>query len=147
MYNKVTLIGHLGGDPKIRRTQAGMPIANFSMATSERWKDKATGEKRERTEWHRIVIFSEGLTKVAEQYLKKGSKVYIEGMMQTRKWTDQQGIERYSTEVVLKNFDAKLILLDRAERAPPPTQADFGANTAKAPLPSGKEFYNDEIPF
>jgi single-strand DNA-binding protein len=147
MLNKVTLIGHLGGDPEIRRTQAGMPIANFSMATSERWKDKATGEKRERTEWHRIVIFNEGLAKIAEQYLKKGSKVYIEGAMQTRKWTDQQGVERYSTEVVLKQFDSKLVLLDRAERAPPPAETDYGSNATKTPPPSGKEFYNDEIPF
>src|SRR5205085_453156 len=102
--NKVILVGNLGADPEIRRTQDGRPIANLRVATSENWRDKASGERRERTEWHRVVIFSEGLAKIAEQYLKKGAKVYLEGQLQTRKWTDQQGIERYSTEVVLQGF-------------------------------------------
>jgi hypothetical protein len=99
--NKVILVGNLGKDPEIRRTQDGRPIANLSVATSETWRDKATGERKEKTEWHRVVIFNEGLAKVAEQYLKKGAKVYIEGALQTRKWTDQSGAEKYSTEVVL----------------------------------------------
>lgn len=110
--NKVTLIGNLGQDPEIRRTQDGRPIANFTVATTESWRDRQTGEKRDRTEWHRIVIFSEGLAKVAEQYLKKGMKVYVEGQLQTRSWDDQQGQKRYTTEIVLQNFSGTLIMLD-----------------------------------
>lgn len=109
--NKVTLLGRLGKDPEIRRTQDGRPIANLSIATSQSWRDKNTGERREKTEWHRVVIFTEGLCKVAEQYLKKGSLVYLEGALQTRKWTDQQGQERYSTEVVLQGFNSTLTML------------------------------------
>jgi single-strand DNA-binding protein len=112
--NKVILIGNLGADPEIRRTQDGRPIANLRLATSENWKDKATGERREKTEWHRVVIFNENLCRIAEQYLKKGSKVYIEGSLQTRKWQDQSGQDKYSTEVVLQNFRGELTLLDRA---------------------------------
>jgi single-strand DNA-binding protein len=110
--NKVILVGNLGKDPEIRRTQDGRPIANLSVATSETWRDKATGERKEKTEWHRVVIFSEGLCKIAEQYLKKGSKVYIEGALQTRKWTDQSGVEKYSTEVVLQGFNSTLTMLE-----------------------------------
>ncbi len=110
--NKVILVGNLGKDPEIRRTQDGRPIANLSIATSETWRDKGTGERKEKTEWHRVVIFNEGLCKVAEQYLKKGAKVYIEGQLQTRKWTDQSGVEKYSTEVVLQGFNANLTMLD-----------------------------------
>ncbi len=110
--NKVILVGNLGKDPEIRRTQDGRPIANLSVATSESWRDKATGERKEKTEWHRVVIFSEGLCKVAEQYLKKGAKVYLEGQLQTRKWTDQSGVEKYSTEVVLQGFNSNLTMLD-----------------------------------
>ena len=110
--NKVILIGNLGKDPEIRRTQDGRPIANLSVATSETWRDKATGERKEKTEWHRVVIFNEGLCRVAEQYLKKGAKVYIEGQLQTRKWTDQNNVEKYSTEVVLQNFNSVLTMLD-----------------------------------
>ena len=110
--NKVILVGNLGKDPEIRRTQDGRPIANLSIATSETWRDKATGERKEKTEWHRVVIFNEGLCKVAEQYLKKGAKVYIEGQLQTRKWTDQSGVEKYSTEVVLQGFNSTLTMLD-----------------------------------
>ena len=112
--NKVILIGNLGADPEIRRTQDGRPIANLRVATSESWKDKSTGERREKTEWHRVVIFNEGLCKIAEQYLKKGSKVFLEGALQTRKWTDKEGVERYSTEVVLQGFNSQLTMLDRA---------------------------------
>jgi single-strand DNA-binding protein len=112
--NKVILVGNLGADPEIRRTQDGRPIVNLRLATSETWRDKATGERRERTEWHRVVIFNETLAKVAEQYLKKGSKIYVEGQLQTRKWQDQQGQDRYSTEVVLQGFSSQLTMLDRA---------------------------------
>ena len=112
--NKVILIGNLGADPEVRRTQDGRPIANLRVATSETWRDKATGERKEKTEWHRVVIFNEGLAKIAEQYLKKGSKVYLEGALQTRKWQDQSGQDRYSTEVVLQGFNAQLTMLDRA---------------------------------
>jgi single-strand DNA-binding protein len=110
--NKVILVGNLGKDPEIRRTQDGRAIANLSVATSESWRDKATGERKEKTEWHRVVIFSEPLAKVAEQYLKKGAKVYVEGQLQTRKWTDQAGVEKYSTEVVLQGFNSTLTMLD-----------------------------------
>jgi single-strand DNA-binding protein len=110
--NKVILVGNLGKDPEIRRTQDGRPIANLSVATSESWRDKATGERKEKTEWHRVVIFSEPLCKIVEQYLKKGAKVYIEGALQTRKWTDQAGVEKYSTEVVLQGFNSTLTMLD-----------------------------------
>jgi single-strand DNA-binding protein len=110
--NKVILIGNLGADPEIRRTQDGRPIANLRIATSDSWRDKNTGERREKTEWHRVVVFNEGLCKVIEQYVKKGSKVYIEGALQTRKWTDQSGVEKYSTEIVLQGFNSTLTMLD-----------------------------------
>ena len=112
--NKVILIGNLGADPEIRHTQDGRPIANLRVATSESWRDKATGERKEKTEWHRVVIFNENLCRIAEQYLKKGSKVFIEGQLQTRKWQDQSGQDRYSTEVVVQGFRGELALLDRA---------------------------------
>ena len=110
--NKVILIGNLGADPEIRHTQDGRPIANLRIATSESWRDRNTGERKEKTEWHTVVIFSEGLCKVAEQYLRKGSKVYLEGQLQTRKWQDRDGNDRYSTEVVLQGFNATLVMLD-----------------------------------
>ncbi len=126
--NKVILIGHLGADPEIRTTETGTKIANLSVATSERWKDKNTGEQREKTEWHRVVIFGSpdhaGMAGVAEQYLKKGSKVYLEGQLQTRKWQAQDGTDRYSTEVVLQPFRGSIDLLDRQESNRPP-----GANS------------------
>jgi len=125
--NKVILIGNLGRDPEIRRTQDGRPIANLSVATSDSWRDKNTGERREKTEWHRVVIFSEGLCKVVEQYLKKGSKVYIEGSLQTRKYQDKDGQEKYSTEVVLQNFNSTLVMLDRAGGG---GGGDFGGDDA-----------------
>jgi single-strand DNA-binding protein len=156
--NKVILIGNLGADPEIRRTQDGRPVANLRVATSESWRDKATGERRERTEWHRVVIFSEGLCRIAEQYLKKGSKIYLEGQLQTRKWTDPQGQERYSTEIVLQNFNGVLTMLDRAggggelqDSGP----ADFGSAgpTARERKPVAamaggrRDDLDDEIPF
>src|SRR5918997_2853607 len=110
--NKVILVGNLGKDPEVRRVGAGEPVVNLSLATSESWKDKATGERKEKTEWHRVVIFNENLARVAEQYLRKGSKVYVEGQLQTRKWTDQSGQEKYSTEVVIQRFRGELTLLD-----------------------------------
>lgn len=110
--NKVILVGNVGQDPEVRNLPSGGKVVNLSVATSEQWRDKSTGEKKERTEWHRVVIFSEGLAKVAEQYLHKGSKVYIEGQLQTRKWQDQSGQDRYSTEVVLQGFNSNLTLLD-----------------------------------
>jgi single-strand DNA-binding protein len=136
--NKAILVGNLGKDPEIRRTQDGRPIANLSIATSETWRDKATGERKEKTEWHRVVIFNEGLCKVAEQYLKKGAKVYIEGALQTRKWTDQSGVEKYSTEVVLQGFNSTLTMLDGrgggggGNFADEPG-GDFGMSTPSAP--------------
>ena len=110
--NKVILVGNLGADPEIRQTKDGRPVAQLSIATSENWKDRNTGERRERTEWHRVVIFSEGLCRVAENYLRKGSKVYIEGQLQTRKWQDQSGADRYTTEIVLQGFNSTLTMLD-----------------------------------
>jgi single-strand DNA-binding protein len=115
--NKVILIGNVGKDPEIRRTQDGRPIANLTLATSETWRDKGTGEKKEKTEWHRVVIFSEPLCKVVEQYVKKGAKLYIEGALQTRKWQDQAGVEKYTTEVVLQGFGGTLTMLDSRQGA------------------------------
>lgn len=110
--NKVILVGNLGADPEIRQTKDGRPIANLSVATGESWKDKNTGERIEKTEWHRVVIFNEGLAKIAEQYLRKGSKVYLEGQLQTRKWQDQNGQDKYTTEVVLQGYNGNLTMLD-----------------------------------
>ena len=112
--NKVILVGNLGRDPETRQMQDGNSVANLSLATSESWRDKNTGERREKTEWHRVVIFNERLAEVAQKYLRKGSKIYIEGQLQTRKWTDQSGVEKYSTEVVLQRFRGELQMLDRA---------------------------------
>ena len=110
--NKVILVGNLGRDPEVRKLNSGQPVVNLRIATSENWRDKNTGERQERTEWHNVVIFNENLAKVAEQYLKKGSKVYIEGQLQTRKWQDQSGQDRYTTEVVLQRFRGEMTLLD-----------------------------------
>ncbi len=155
--NKVILIGNLGADPEIRRTQDGRPIANLRVATSETWRDKTTGERREKTEWHRVVIFNEGLCKIVEQYLKKGSKVYLEGALQTRKWQDKDGNDRYSTEVVLQGFNSQLTMLDRAGGGGAGAGDDFGASgpgvarerkPAMAGADAGKrDDMDDEIPF
>jgi single-strand DNA-binding protein len=124
--NKVILVGNLGRDPEIRSTQDGMRIANLAVATSETWRDKMSGERKERTEWHRVVIFNERLAEVAEKYLKKGSKVYIEGALQTRKWTDNSGQERYTTEIVLQRFRGELTMLDGARGAGgPPIEGGY----------------------
>ena len=109
--NKVILVGNLGRDPEVRHTQDGKPIVNLSLATSETWRDRNTGERKEKTEWHRVVIFNEALAKVAEQYLKKGSTIYVEGQLQTRKYTDNDGVEKFSTEVVLQNYRGELTML------------------------------------
>jgi len=116
--NKVILVGHLGKDPEARSFQNGGEIVNMSLATSERWKDRVSGEQKERTEWHNIVIMNDGLVKVAKQYLKKGAKVYIEGALRTRKWQDNSGNDRWSTEIVLGAFNSTLVLLDRREADP-----------------------------
>ena len=115
--NKVILVGNLGRDPEIRSTNDGTRIANLNLATSESWRDRASGERKERTEWHRVVIFNERLVEIAEKYLRKGSKIYVEGALQTRKWTDNAGIEKYSTEVVLQRFRGELTMLDGAAGA------------------------------
>lgn len=153
--NKVILIGNLGADPEIRRTQDGRPIANLRVATTESWRDRNTGERREKTEWHRVVIFSEGLAKIAEQYLRKGSKVYLEGQLQTRKWEDQSGQERYTTEVVLQGFNSALTMLDGRAGAGgeiSDQSSDFGQSSpmqggGRQPARSMSEDIDDEIPF
>jgi single-strand DNA-binding protein len=163
--NKVILVGNLGADPEIRRTQDGRPIVNLRVATTDTWRDKGSGERKERTEWHRVVIFSEGLAKVAEQYLKKGSRVYLEGQLQTRKWQDQGGQDRYSTEIVLQNFNSQMVLLDRAGGGGAgggyldDNGSDFGASSgsssgrsapARQPAMAGagrRDDMDDEIPF
>ena len=158
--NKVILVGNLGADPEIRRTQDGRPIANLRVATSESWRDRNTGERRERTEWHRVVVFNEGLCKVVENYLRKGSKVYIEGQLQTRKWQDQSGQDRYSTEVVLQGFNSTLTMLDgRSEGSGSQDyggggyQGDYGgapqrsSDPGPGPQRSIADEMDDEIPF
>lgn len=146
--NKVILVGNLGADPEIRNTQDGRAIANLRIATSESWKDRNSGEKREKTEWHRVVIFNEGLAKVCESYLRKGSKVYLEGQLQTRKWQDQSGQDRYSTEIVLQGFNSNLTILDgRGDNSgSQPSPADSGAGAPPADAPSEGPM-DDEIPF
>lgn len=144
--NKVTLIGNLGKDPEIRSTNDGKEIASFSIATTESWRDRASGEKKERTEWHRIVVFNDGLVNVIKNYVKKGSKLYIEGALQTRKWVDNAGIEKYSTEVVLQNFNSSLIMLDSR------SGSEYGSdNAGKSSNESSSTFdhsdLDDEIPF
>lgn len=127
--NKVILIGNVGADPEIRRTQDGRPIANLRIATSESWRDRNSGERREKTEWHSVVVFNEGLCKVVEQYVKKGAKLYIEGALQTRKWQDQNGNDRYSTEVVLQGFNSTLTMLDGRGGDGGSRGGDFGGDS------------------
>ena len=142
--NKVILVGNLGADPEVRRTQDGRPIVNLRVATSESWRDKATGERKEKTEWHRVVIFNEHVAKVAEQYARKGSKVYVEGQLQTRKWTDKDGAEKYSTEVVIQAFGGQLGLLD--SKGADDGKGDKSASPQDA-RKSAKEDLDDSIPF
>ena len=145
--NKVILVGNLGRDPEVRHTQDGKPIANLSIATSETWRDRATGERKEKTEWHRVVIFNEGLAKVAESYLRKGSTVYIEGQLQTRKWTDKDGVEKYSTEVVLQGFNSALVMLGGKDgtAARPGDPAQEFKDAVKQRFPDAD--LDSEIPF
>ena len=144
--NKVILVGNLGKDPEVRRMQSGDPVVNLSLATSETWRDKASGERKEKTEWHRVVIFNKNLAEVAEKYLRKGSKVYVEGSLQTRKWTDKDGAEKYSTEVVLQNFRGELTMLDtKGGEGGGGSRERVGASDAPASFQ--REEMDDEIPF
>lgn len=147
--NRVILVGNLGADPEIRRTQDGRPIANLRIATSETWRDRNSGERREKTEWHTVVIFNEGLCKVAEQYLKKGSKVYLEGQLQTRKWQDQSGQDRYSTEVVLQGFNSTLKMLDGGSTGQGTGQpvGESGSGQDQGGFGGGAGPMDDEVPF
>jgi single-strand DNA-binding protein len=170
--NKVILVGNLGKDPEVRRLNNGEQVCNLRLATTETWRDKASGERKERTEWHQVVIFNENLTRVAEQYLKKGSKVYVEGQLQTRKWTDQSGVEKYSTEVVLQRFRGEMVLLDSRGGGGGGGASDYGEDSfggsggfgggavenrsggradapkrPAAPAGAGRRMDDDEIPF
>jgi len=161
--NKVILIGNLGRDPDVRRLNSGEPVVNLRIATTESWRDKATGERKEKTEWHSVVIFNESLARVAEQYLRKGSKVYIEGQLQTRKYNDQQGVEKYSTEIVLQRYRGEMTLLDSrgggagqaVEGGRDYSGADFGSSSPmeRRPAPAGgggskfSSDMDDDIPF
>ena len=147
--NKVILVGNLGKDPEVRRTTSGDPVVNLSIATSESWRDKASGERKEKTEWHRVVIFNKNLADVAEKYLRKGSKVYVEGQLQTRKWTDKDGAEKYSTEVVLQNFRGELTMLDGRNGGGEGGGGGFGGSrgASEAPASFQRDEMDDEIPF
>jgi single-strand DNA-binding protein len=159
--NKVILVGNLGRDPEIRSTQDGTRVANLSVATSESWRDKSSGERRERTEWHRVVVFNDHLVGVCEKYLKKGSKIYIEGALQTRKWTDQSGAEKYTTEVVLQKFRGELTMLDGRSGGGAGDSDDAGggfsdsggggssgpSRMGRAPAGAGGGDLDDDIPF
>jgi single-strand DNA-binding protein len=143
--NKVTLVGNIGQDPVIRSTNEGKEIASLTLATSDYWKDRVTGEKKERTEWHRIVVFNENLVNVIKNYVKKGSKLYIEGSLQTRKWVDSGGIEKYTTEILLQNYSGTLIMLDSRNKS------DFSAESSDSSTSQKSQFnhddLDDEIPF
>ena len=157
--NKVILVGNLGRDPEIRSTQDGTRVANLSLATSESWRDKSSGERRERTEWHRVVVFNDRLVDVCERFLKKGSKIYIEGALQTRKWTDQSGQEKYTTEVVLQKFRGELTMLDGRGGGGAGAEDDAGGGFSdsgsssgpgrmgRAPAGAGGGDLDDDIPF
>lgn len=149
--NKVILIGNLGRDPEIRSTQDGREIANLAVATSESWKDRNTGERKEKTEWHRVVVFNEGLVNVIKNYLKKGAKVYLEGQLQTRKWTDKDGQEKYSTEVVLQGFNGVLTMLDGKGGSDGSSAGGYAVGNSGFQSPSSSksssELMDDEIPF
>jgi len=145
--NKVILVGNVGSEPEVKTFPQGGKVANFSLATSERWNDKDTGEKREKTEWHRIAVHSEGLVKVIENYVKKGSKLYIEGQLQTRKWQDQSGSDRYSTEIVLRGFGATLVLLDPRKDASGDTEQAEREYASASGRAAPQQGYSDEIPF
>jgi single-strand DNA-binding protein len=149
--NKVILVGNLGKDPEVRRMTSGDPVVNLSLATSESWRDKASGERKEKTEWHRVVIFNKNLADVAEKYLRKGAKVYVEGQLQTRKWTDKDGQEKYSTEVVLQNFRGELTMLDGRNGGEGGGGGSLGGGGRSGAAESAPSFQrdemDDEIPF
>jgi single-strand DNA-binding protein len=136
--NKAIIIGNLGSDPEVRTMQSGDEVVQLSIATSEKWTDKSTGERKSRTEWHRVVIFNKGLVQIAKQYLRKGSKVYIEGQIETRKWTDQSGTDKYTTEIVLRPYKGELTLIDSKEQSEPKQAAS---------APGDDDFIDDSIPF
>jgi single-strand DNA-binding protein len=143
--NKVILVGNLGKDPEVRNSQAGDKIVSFTLATSETWNDKASGERRERAEWHRVVVFNSQIADVAERFLKKGAKVYVEGQLQTRKWSDQQGVERYSTEIVLARFKGEMTMLSSGNGSN--RQAGTEGNTGSGYLPRTGSDLDDDIPY
>jgi single-strand DNA-binding protein len=145
--NKVTLLGNLGKDPEVRATNSGGKIVNLTVATSEKWKDKSTGERKEKAEWHKVVIFNDGLAGVAERYLRKGSKVYLEGALQTRKWTDKEGQERYSTEVVLTQYGGQLVLIDGAKSGNDGGDQGGYSEPARSNRPAPRDEIDDDIPF
>jgi single-strand DNA-binding protein len=156
--NKVILVGNLGNDPEIRSSQDGKEIANFSIATTESWKDKNTGERKDKTEWHRVVIFNQALVTIAKQYLKKGAKVYLEGALQTRKWVDNNGVDKYTTEVVLQGYSSNFTMLDNAgatsqsgggqDFAPQKSASNSNANSkSNNNLQNFEDEFDDEIPF
>ena len=151
--NKVILVGNVGQDPEVRQFQNGGQVCNFSLATSESWKDKNTGERRDKTEWHRIAVFNEGLIRVIQSYVKKGSKLYIEGQLETRKWQDQNGVDKYTTEVVLRGFGSTLTMLDSRSdsmgggRQMSYDQGQNGARRMEGPAEDFSQDFDDEIPF
>ena len=153
--NKVILVGNVGQDPEVRQFQNGGQVCSFSLATSENWKDKNTGERREKTEWHRISVFSEGLIRVVQNYVKKGSKLYIEGQLETRKWQDQNGQDRYSTEVVLRGYNSNLTMLDSrngggggyAQDSVAYGNQGGGPRQMEGPAQDFSQDFDDEIPF
>lgn len=151
--NRAILVGNLGGKPEIRRTQSGAPVASFSLAINESWRDKSTGERRESVDWFKVVIFNEQFVTIAEKHLGKGSRIYVEGKIKTRKWQDKAGTDHYMTEIVLQAFGSKLVLLDPAERVPAPNESSYGhlrkpaeAMAASEPQ-TAREALDDEIPF
>ncbi|MHA7873639.1 MAG: single-stranded DNA-binding protein [Hyphococcus sp.] len=146
--NKVILVGNLGADPEVRQFQNGGSVCNLRVATSESWKDRNTGERREKTEWHSVAIFSEGLVRVAEQYLRKGSKVYLEGQLETRKWQDQNGNDRYTTEVVLRNFNSSMVMLDGRSGGERSFERNSGGMSDQGGSSGGQSYeLDDDIPF
>ncbi len=152
--NKVILVGNVGQEPEIKNTQDGREIATFSLATSENWKDKSSGERKEKTEWHRVVVFSQGLVGVIKNYVKKGAKLYIEGQLQTRKWSDSNGVEKYTTEIVLQNFNSTLQILDGRNSGGGSNDSDYSESSGSSAKKSSKknkdvvvEEMDDEIPF
>jgi single-strand DNA-binding protein len=150
--NRVILIGNLGKDPEIRTMQSGDKVANFSIATSESWKDKNSGERREKTEWHRISVFNQGIVSVLEKYVKKGAKVYVEGQLETRKWTDKDGVEKYTTEVLLKPFRGELVMLDSRKdgdgaQSSQDAQRPYGSLPPERPENTQVDMLDDDIPF